>query len=103
MYLVSLRNERKKFDMLTYQCCIMKPFETLNNNLKRHDNTKHEIHTGCPSDLVLPLQQQMELAYGGVAIIVQEAEQHRTCLDKLHSVCRQQMQKSAVRKQNIKS
>jgi len=42
----------------------------------------------------------MELAYGGVAIIVQEAEQHHTCLDKLHSVCRQQMQKSAVRKQN---
>lgn len=59
------------------------------------DITKHIIHTGCPSDLVLPLQQQMELAYGGVATIVQEAEQHRTCLDKLHSVYRQQMQKWA--------
>lgn len=44
----------------------------------------------------------MELAYGGVVASVQEAEQHHTCLDKLHTVYRQQMQKLAMEKQNKK-
>lgn len=44
----------------------------------------------------------MELAYGGVIASVQEAEQHHTCLDKLHIVYRQQMQKLAMEKQNKK-
>lgn len=42
----------------------------------------------------------MGLAYGGVVATVQEAEQHRTYLDKLHIICMQQMRKLAVGKQN---
>lgn len=62
-------------------------------NFRKHDINKHEIHTGCPSDLVLPLLQQREPAYGGAATVEPEAAQHRTCLYTPHSECRQQMQK----------
>lgn len=74
-----------------------------NSDFRKHDINKPEIHTGCPSGLVLPQLQQREPAYGGAAAAGPGAAQHRTCLDTPHSECRQQMQKWAVRKQNTKS